>query len=176
MLFINKKTMSKKELRKYISKLQKKQLEEQIIDLYSRFKDVKKFYDFTFNPKEDKLVEECKFKISKEYFPVSNRKPKARRSVAQKYIRHFKLIGLDSRLIADIMLYNIEIAQSFSSEKKSINDSFFLSMFKSFEEAKKYINSNGINNDFQIRIKIIVEETWKQNWFNKIAFERIGEL
>ncbi|OQX98965.1 MAG: hypothetical protein B6I20_10435, partial [Bacteroidetes bacterium 4572_117] len=62
--------MSKRELKKYLQGLNKKQLEEQINDLYLWFKEVKTFYDFVFNPKEGQLLEECKFKISKEYFPL----------------------------------------------------------------------------------------------------------
>lgn len=166
--------MSKKELRKYISGLKKNQLENQIIDLYSTFKDVKEFYDFSFNPNEAKLVEECKFKISKEYFPVSKRRPKARRSVAQKHIRHFIKLGLESSLIADIMLYNIEVAQSFSLEKKTVSDSFYVSILKSFEEAMRFINENRIMKDFEIRIENIVKETWKQDWFNKITFDEFA--
>jgi hypothetical protein len=38
-----------------------------------------------------------------------------RRSVAQKYIKHFSTLGVDP-IIADVMLYNIEIAQAFSAE------------------------------------------------------------
>ena len=36
-----------------------------------------------------------------------------RRSVAQKYIKHFLLLGVDPFIIADVMLYNVEIAQTF---------------------------------------------------------------
>jgi hypothetical protein len=39
-----------------------------------------------------------------------------RRSVAQKYIKHFSTLGVDPFIIADVMLYNIEIAQAFSAE------------------------------------------------------------
>ncbi len=163
--------MSKRELKKYLHSLTKKQLEDQVEDLYSRFKDVKIFYDFAFNPNEKKLLDECKFKISKEYFPLSGRKPKARRSVAQKYIRHFKNIGVDSSLIADVMLYNIEIAQSYSAEKRPKQDSFYVSMLKSFQEAIQYLEEMGLHNEFKPRLKKIVEDTWNQNWFNKAAFE-----
>ena len=64
-------------------------MQEQVLDLYTRFKDVKVFYDFAFNPKEDKLLEDAKLRISKEY-NLNVRKAKARRSVAQKLIKHFK--------------------------------------------------------------------------------------
>ena len=60
--------MSKKDLKLYIHELDKEQLEDQIIDLYTRFKEVKEYYDFAFNPKENKLMEECKLKISKGVF------------------------------------------------------------------------------------------------------------
>jgi hypothetical protein len=163
--------MSKRELKKYIGKLNKRQLEEQITDLYTRFKDVKQYYDFAFNPAEDKLLEECKFKISKEYFPVSKRKPKARRSVAQKYIRHFKTLGVEPELIADVMLYNIEIAQAYSATKYIKQDSFFISLLKSFREAVRFIYDHDLTKTLQPRINNIVDETLEQKWFNYKAFE-----
>ena len=58
--------MSKRNLKKYLTELNKEQLEEQLIELYDKFGDVKVYYDFVFNPNEDKLVREAKFKISNE--------------------------------------------------------------------------------------------------------------
>ncbi|WP_321281802.1 DUF6155 family protein [Marinifilum fragile] len=162
--------MSKKDLKEYIHHLTKEQLEEQIIDLYTRFKDVKEFYDFAFNPKENKLMEECKFKISKEYFPVNGRKAKMRRSVAQNYIRHFNRLGVDSSLIADIMLYNIEVAQTYTSEQFIKQESFYKSMLKSFQEAVKYIRDNSLDNEFKARLNKIVDESIDQNWMNSKGF------
>ena len=163
--------MSKRELKKYIGTLTKKQLEEQVIDLYSRFKPVKEYYNFVFNPKEENLIIECKFKINKEYFPTNGRKPKKRRSVAQKFIKKFILLGVSQLLIADIMLYNIEIAQEFETDYK-VNDSFYTSMLKSFEEAIEFINDNGIKLEFKQRINNIIKLTEANNWINNIAFER----
>ncbi len=50
--------MSKRDLKKYLAELSKEQLEEQIIELYEKFIPVKTYYDFVFNPKEDKLLHE----------------------------------------------------------------------------------------------------------------------
>ena len=61
--------MSKRDLKKYLSSLDKNQLEEQLVELYDKFKDVKVYYDFVFNPNEQSLVKEAKIKISNEYFP-----------------------------------------------------------------------------------------------------------
>ncbi len=62
--------MSKRDLKKYLAELNKEQLEEQLIELYDKFKEVKVYYDFVFNPKEDILIQEAKTKVSNEYFPI----------------------------------------------------------------------------------------------------------
>jgi len=167
--------MSKRDLKKYLSELNKTQLEEQIIELYEKFNPVKVYYDFVFNPKEDNLLKECKIKISNEYFPQRTsgkpRKPKMRRSVAQKYIKHFILLGVDSFLIADIMLYAIEIAQTFSAEKIIKSELFYKSMLNSYGQAVSFLIANGIVDEFKERIVAINNQSIAQNWFNAVEFE-----
>jgi hypothetical protein len=162
--------MSKRDLKAYLDGLTKKQMQEQILDLYSRFKEVKVFYDFAFNPKEDKLLDEAKVKIGKEY-NLNVRKAKARRSVAQKLIKHFKKLEVQPDVIADLMLFNIEIAQVYSSEKRIRQDSFYVSMLNSFREAVAYVKDNNLDSHFLTRLEKIVDETYDQKWFNNVAFE-----
>ncbi|HEU0137624.1 MAG TPA: DUF6155 family protein, partial [Flavobacterium sp.] len=78
--------MSKRNLKKYLSGLTQEQTAEQLLELYDKFSDVKAYYDFVFNPNEEKLVREAKLKINNEYFPVKGKRAKLRRSVAQKHI------------------------------------------------------------------------------------------
>jgi len=163
--------MSKRELKKYLHQLSKEQLEEQLEDLYNRFKEVKAYYDFSFNPQEKKLIEECKQKISKEYFPIAGRKAKMRRSIAQKYIKHFIQLGVDPQLIADVMLFNIEIAQTLSAEREIKQEAFYKSMLKSFEDAFQFIQENVIYSSFSTRLLRIADNADEQNWFNKGIFE-----
>ena len=171
--------MSKRDLKKYLTELNKEQLEEQIIELYEKFSPVKVYYNFVFNPKEETLLQECKLKISNEYYPVKKTgrrsKPKMRRSVAQKYIKHFILLGVDPFIIADVMLYNIEIAQTFSSENIVKPELFFKSMFNSFEQAVIFLIANGIINDFKTRILSIHNQSIKQKWHNEPEFNAIIE-
>ncbi|MFV8344575.1 DUF6155 family protein [Flavobacterium sp. ZB4P13] len=171
--------MSKRDLKKYLAELNKEQLEEQIIELYEKFAPIKVYYNFVFNPKEETLLQECKLKISNEYYPVKKlgrrSKPKMRRSVAQKYIKHFLLLGVDPFIIADVMLYNIEIAQTFSSENTIKNDLFFKSIFNSFEQAVIFLIANGILNDFKPRIIAIHNQTIIQKWYNEPEFNAIME-
>lgn len=169
--------MSKRDLKKYVSELNKEQLEEQIIDLYEKFQPVKVYYNFVFNPKEESLLQDSKLKISNEYFPIKKlgrrSKPKMRRSVAQKLIKHFVVLGVDPFVIADVMLYNIEIAQAYSSENPIKQELFFKSMFNSYEQAVEFIISNGIYAEFKTRIGLIFQETVDQKWINQYEFERI---
>lgn len=165
--------MSKRALKKYLKELEKEQLEEQIIDLYERFDEVRTFYNFVFDPKEDKLLKDAKFRISKEYFPVNNRKPKARRSVAHKFIRHFLKLGVAPEVVADIMLFNLEIAQSYSAEKEKSSEAFEKSMFKSFEQAAEFIIANHLSAEFQKRLKDCAETAVEQGWNNDYRFKKV---
>lgn len=171
--------MSKRDLKKYLTELNKQQLEEQILELYEKFPVVKTYYDFVFNPKEDILLRECKIKISNEYFPQQTgkkpRKPKMRRSVAQKYIKHFILLGVDPFIIGDVMLYSIEIAQTFSAERYVKQELFYKSMFTSFNQAIKFMIANGILEEFKSRIIAVSDEADQQNWFNKEEFNAVIE-
>ncbi|NKI24982.1 hypothetical protein HCG49_00235 [Arenibacter sp. 6A1] len=167
--------MSKRALTKYLAELKKKDLEAQLLDLYVRFPAVKEYYDFVFNPKEDKMVQEAKLKISNEYFPLKRKKPKARRSVAQKFIKHFISLGVAPHLIVDVMLYNLEIAQSYS-ENRNVPDAFYKSMENSFKEAVQLVSVNGLLPDFKDRILKIYLFTTEHKWPNVEAFSRILDI
>ena len=167
--------MSKRALKKYIGSLEKEDLEEQILDLYTRFDDVKTFYNFVFNPNEEKLVREAKFKISKEYFPPNGRKPKTRRSVAHKLIKHFVKLEMESHSLADVMFYNIEIAQIYSKDRENITEAFQKSILKSFEQAVNFVIDKGISSEFMNRIHKITKEAEEQHWSNSYQFDQLND-
>jgi hypothetical protein len=151
--------MSKIELKKYLNELTKEQIEVQILDLYQKFPAIKEFYNFVFNPNEGKLLSEAKVKISQEYYPVSKtfkrKKPKLRRSVAQNIIKHFILLGVDHVVVAEIMLYNIEIAQTYASENNILAVAFYKSILNSFNQLIQYLISSGITIEFSERVEKI---------------------
>lgn len=168
--------MSKRELKKYVSTLKKKELELQIIELYERFKDVKVFYDFAFNPQEDKLIDQAKAKIANEYFPVKRRKARARRSVAQKHIKHFLDIGVSPMMIADVMWFNLEIAQTYNKHRQLKQPAFYKSMANSFDEAVKYSSVNGLIHDYKDRLLEVYKQAQLQKWPNLHELERSLDL
>jgi hypothetical protein len=163
--------MSKKELKTYLNGLSKQQLEDQVLDLYGRIKQVRTFYDFVFRPKEDALLEEARFKIAREYFPVNGRKPKTRRSVAQKHIRQFIQLGVQPAYIADIMLFNIEVAQEYTANKAINQQPFYTSMLKSFKEAVVFADEHQLTADLLPRMTKIVSNAKTYHWWNDWEFE-----
>lgn len=167
--------MSKRDLKKYLSDLNKTQLEEQVVELYDKFKDVKVYYDFVFRPNENNLVKDAKLKIANEYFPIRGKRPKMRRSVAQKFIKHFISLGVDAFIIADVMLYSLEIAQSLSAEKEIKSEAFYKSMLNSFEQAISFMIEKGILYEFKSRVVAIQKETEVQKWYNLYEFHAIVE-
>jgi len=167
--------MSKRDLKKYLSNLNKVQLEEQIMELYDKFKEVKIYYDFAFNPNETKLIREAKIKVTNEYYPIKGKRAKMRRSVAQKFIKHFVSLGMDAYLIADFMLYTIEIAQTYSSEKEIKQEAFYKSMLTSFQQAIHFMNEKGILSEYKSRVEDIYENTVSQKWFNTYEFQILLE-
>lgn len=169
--------MSKRALVKYLQSLDKQDLENQVLELYDKFKPVKTYYNFVFNPKENKLIGDAKAKISKEYFPVNGRKPKARRSVAQKLIRHFLELGVDQTQLADLMVFNIETALRFNEDKKVKQEAFYKSIYNSFDQTVDFVKVNGLKAVFWKRLDGILNEVESEHWFNAAAFEnKMGEL
>lgn len=167
--------MSKRDLKKYLKELTKEQLEDQLNELYEKFKDVKVYYDFAFNPNEEKLIGEAKVKIANEYFPIKGKRAKMRRSVAQKYIKHFITLGVDVTMVADLMLFTLETAQRFSSKKVIKYDSFYKSMFTAYQQAVQFMLENGIITEFLDRVVEIKEESNRQKWMNKEDFNNFVE-
>ncbi len=166
--------MSKRALRKYIAELDREALAEQLIDLYDRFPEVKTYYDFVFNPREEALLRDAKARISKEYAPRGKRRPKARRSVAQKYIRQFRVLGVDPPLLADLMAFNLETASRFERSSRC-PDAFYRSMLNSCREWAQYLVHNGLWQDSAVRFHDFLGSVRQAAWPNLDQFEALAE-
>ena len=163
--------MSKRDLKKYLESLNKEQIAEQFLELYAKFPEVKTYYNFIFNPNEEKLLQDAKLKISAEYFPTKTKKAKLRRSTAQKIIKHFFMLGVEPHITAEVMLYNITVAQKYSAKKEMYYNSFYKSILNSFEQCVNYCISNGILPHFRSQLLAISDEVAKQKWPNKEEFK-----
>ena len=161
--------MSKRALKKYVSEVPKKELQKQVLDLYERFPVVKKYYDFVFNPKEEAMIREAKSRIGNEYFPLRRNKPRARRSVAQRYIKQFRKLEMDPAWIAELMVFNLETALAYEEGHRA-SEAFYRSMLNSFTEVLHYVTLNRLMPDFRDRIKSIYQKVQQRNWLNAESF------
>lgn len=167
--------MSKRELKKYLEQLPQEHLQAQIMELYQKFPSVKTYYDFVFKPNEDKLLDEAKAKIRNEYFPLKRRKPKARRSVAQKFIKHYMTLGMEPHLLTDLMLFNLETMLEFSEQKPQTSEAFYKSVLNSFELLISFVVENGLVKIYRDRVEVLIVKIHDQQWPNLFAFEMILE-
>lgn len=158
--------MSKRELKKHLHQLSKEQIEEEFLRVYEKFPAVKTYFDFVFNPKEEQLLREAKSKIKNEFFPNTGKRPKMRRSIAQKFIKHFIFLGLDPFLVADLMLYTMETAQILTDVKTIKQESFYKGMYNSYNQTIKFINEQKMQSDFELRLGKIAQTAVFQEWPN----------
>ncbi len=81
-------------------------------------------------------------------------------------------MGVDPHLVADIMLFNLEVAQRFS-EHKNMPDAFYKSMCNSYAEAVPYISTHGMLPEFKDRIGKIYQQVNGESWPNEEDFSRV---
>lgn len=160
--------MSKKLLQKHLVELQKEHLEIMVLDLYDKFPEVKTYFNFVFNPNENKLLEQASVKVANEFFPLKRKRPKARRSVAQKYIKHFKTLGMSPELIAEFMWYNIGLMHTFCEEKPQ-RLPFFKSFCNFYKEALQFASYHQIIPLYKTQILAVY--TASKDWENAYDFE-----
>ena len=167
--------MGKRTFKKYVSGIPRKELEQQLLNMYEKFPSVKRYYDFIFNPKEEVMVGEAKARIRNEYFPQRRKRPRARRSVAQKFIAHFRRLEMDPMWVAELMVFNLETAQAFE-ELKKVPATFYKSMLNSFEETLQYVLLNYLLPEFKERILKIYQKVHERNWLHAESFARAMDV
>lgn len=166
--------MSKRALKKYTDQLDQQALREQILDLYERFPEVKTYYDFIFNPREDKMLTEAMVRITEEYFPKRRKRARARRSVAQKFLKHFKTLGVDPSVQAELMAFNLETGLRFE-KVRNCPEAFYKSMFRSFREWGAHLIHHKIYREFGERYVAAAREAERADWPNKEQFLDFAE-
>jgi len=147
-------TISK--LKKSLSGKSENELLEEITNLFKRIPQVKEYYTLAFSEEgEEQILEKYKEIITNEFFPKRGY-GKARLSVAKKAISDFKKISGKPPLIIDIMLHYVEQGVGFTDQYGDIDENFYNSMEKMFEEALKLAEQNNLLSFYQKTCEEIV--------------------
>ncbi len=125
------------------------------------------------------LLNKYKEIIKNEFLPKRG-DGKGRLSVAKKAISEFKKISKDRKLIAELMIYYVEVGVDYTNNFGDINESFYMSMEGMYEQAVKLIVNNELVHFFKDRCIKIVHDTKEIGWgfhdeLSSIYYEFLNE-
>ncbi len=143
-------------LKKVLSEKTEKELIEEIINLFKKIPQVKEYFTLAFSAEgEEYVLEKYKETITNEFFPKRGY-GKARLSVAKKAISDFKKISGNPPFIINIMLHYVDQGVNFTGQYGDIDEPFYNSMEKMFEEALKLAEKNSLLPFFQKNCEEII--------------------
>lgn len=101
--------MSKTQFKKEISALDREQLIQLLLDLYSARKEAKEYFEFFVNPDTDALFEKFRNAVSKELARGKFNRCTARISRVRAIIKEFASYGVPAEQVVSLMVYAIGI-------------------------------------------------------------------
>jgi hypothetical protein len=146
--------------KKYLSQFTKEQLIEQIIELASKYKDVKQYYSFHQNPDSENQKEVFKATIYKAFFNRSVAKLKD----ARKAVNDFKKLSPIPEALASLMLYFVECGTKYAQSYGTMTEAFYTSLENMFSDTCIFIVKNNLEIEFQPQCKLIIELSTKNYW------------
>ncbi|MEM6297973.1 MAG: DUF6155 family protein [Bacteroidota bacterium] len=152
----------KTELNRYLKEMDKSELEKEVKKLYSKFKQVKQFYEVELGD-SDAILEECKKKITQEYFP-NRGYGRARNAVSRKVVTDFKKIAVFSVDVIELLLHRVEMMLKFTNAYGDITEAFYNSLESSFDEACKLIKKEKLTKDYIERCESLRDEAYHFGW------------
>lgn len=151
------------ELKKYLHSKSQEELIRQITELFTRFEQVKDFYQIRLNPafNDAAVQEKYKTEIRNSVIPESEKdfRNTPNLAKAEKAVSDYKRIAASNSGVIEIYLYYVETVSDFINEFGDIDEEFYESMELKFEEALKLIVKDGLQDIFEKSCQRIVNET-----------------
>ena len=154
--------MSLTDIKKELKKLDKDKLIHLVVDLYKKNKSVKEYFDFYINPNEKDLFDKHRNKIFEAFYPKRGFGYKLKDG--KLAISDFKKLGTSSDLLADLMLFYVETGVKFTNDFGDINESFYLSLEKTYVQALTVMEKEDLLDKFADRNQKIIEDTDGIGW------------
>jgi len=157
------KKSTKAELNKYLKELNKSGLEKEVKKLYTKFKEVKQYYELEFSEDTTVILEEYKSQIRKEYFP-SRGYGRGRSRESRKVITAFKKISIFPKDVIELLLYRVSVMIEYTSNYGDIDEAFYNSLGSSYEEACKMIKRESLVKEYRTYCRQLLNETYHFGW------------
>jgi hypothetical protein len=153
-----------RDLKVYLKQRTHNELVNDIVALFKQFEAVRDYYHLQFDETAAaQIVSRYKFIIKQEFFPKRGH-GLARLPVARKAVTDCKKIVTSHQLIADLMLYYVEIGVEFTCTYGDIDASFYNSMESMYERAAKLISQHNLSEHFDARCQKIVRDAAGIGW------------
>lgn len=144
---------------KYLKSLDEKELYKELMKLYTKFPEIKKYYEMELSPNTDKIVAQYKTKIKKVYFKPNGNFGRAKSSVSRKVITDFKKIAIYKSDVIELWLYRTEMMTKYLVDRNYYSETFYKSLATSFETTCKLIAKEKMETEFEARCHGIVLAT-----------------
>lgn len=156
--------MSKSQLKKYLKELNRDQLEEFILDIYSDVKSAKEYLDFFLNPDVTKLVDKTQLQLYSKFYrpngePVSNLKFSKVNDIMKDFTNKMR----DPYIVADMMVYLLTIICDYG-RNYSYSESFVRSVISNFKRFSNWLVTNGLEKDYLQKMKNLITMTYSIGW------------
>jgi hypothetical protein len=154
--------MGIREVKNNLKNLDKNQLIDLIGELYKKNKSVKEYFDFYVNPNEKELLSKYREKVFQTFFPKRGFGYNLKEG--KKVISDFKKLGISDDNLADLMLFYVETGVEFTNDFGDINESFYSSLEKTYEQALTLMYKNGLLEKFADRAEKVMSNTSDIGW------------
>lgn len=156
--------MSKAQLKKYIQGLDREQLEEFVLNIYSDVKPAKDYLDFFLNPDVDKLVDNTKRALCTRIFrpngdPVLNLKFTKINNIMKDFTSKIH----DPYMVADMMVYLLTLLCLYGS-KYYHTESFVKSVVANFGRLSKWLVKTGLETEYREKMLGLIKNTYDIGW------------
>lgn len=153
----------KSELNKYLKHLDKTGLEKEVMKLFSKFDNVKQFYELELGEDTANILNKFKTKIENEYLPARGF-GRSSNKASKKLVSDFKKISIHQKDVVELLLYRVEVMIEYTTYLGDINESFYNSLLNSFEEACKLIHTEQLKKIFQSKCENLINKTVNIGW------------
>lgn len=153
----------KRAFNKYLKSLTEKELIKELQKLYTKFDNVKQYYQLELGTDSKAVLDQFKARIKKEYFP-SRGYGAARNSVSRKVITEFKKISIHPKDIVELLLYRVEMMLEFTLSYGDMDEPFYNSLFSSFAEACKRIKKEQLEVHYKVHCATLVDKASPLGW------------
>ena len=154
---------TKAALSKYLKERSKAELEKEVKKLYDKFSVVKTYYEMEFTTDTTKIVKAYKQKIYKEYFKRSGAPGNGSSNTSRKVITDFKKIAVFQKDVIELLLYRVETMLDYAGYG-DLNEAFYNSLTRSFDEACQLIANERLEEDFKGDCERLMNDAYSVGW------------